>query len=223
VLKSITGYRVYVTSFNNENDLVSKNQPAWFGEGVSLTETLTSLYRAALSSTKQKNLLINEVPEIDLPVTLISGLRAERFAYDLKVDKLAIPKFGEAEKDAVLEEIFKTYPMPFVLTDNSTPEEELRKKGILYVLCYVHTRGSAAKTLLDYPFSPSESAFVSVTYPDGQVQLKNIPANTPVYKFYVRHIDSGNIFLGSKWDADTSWEQALKNFISGFKAELKIN
>jgi hypothetical protein len=55
------------------------------------------------------------------------------------------------------------------------------------------------------------------------VQLKNIAANTVVYKFYVRHIDSGNIFLGTKWDADTTWQDALKNFIGGFKAELKIN
>ena len=71
--------------------------------------------------------------------------------------------------------------------------------------------------------SKGESALISVTYPNGQQQLKSFSANTPVYKFYFKHIDSGNVFLGTKWDADLTWEQALKNQIKGFKAELKVN
>jgi hypothetical protein len=27
----------------------------------------------------------------------------------------------------------------------------------------------------------------------------------------------GNVFLSTKWDADTSWQQALQNFIKGTK------
>jgi hypothetical protein len=223
VQKTSTGYTVYVTPFNNEDDLVKQGQAAWSANGPSLSEILTTLYRAALAKNKQKNLLINEVPETDLSVLLIGGRRSELFAYDLKVDKLAIPKFGDIENDNMLEELLKTYPLPKELVDNTVPESELRKKGFLYVLCYVHTRSSAAKSLLGYTVSPSESAFASVTYPDGQVQVKNIPATTSVYKFYVRHIDSGNVFLGTKWDADTTWQQALKNFITAFKTELKIN
>jgi hypothetical protein len=223
ILKTVNGYSIYVTSFNNENDLVKQSQASWTTQGPSLSELLTQLYRNALASNKPKNLLINEVPETDLPVTVIGGRRSEIFAYDLKVDKLAVPKFGNEQHDKVLEELLKSYPLPNQLVDNTIPESELRKKGILYVLCYVHTRSSAAKSLLGYTVNPSESAFVSVTYRDGVVELKNIPATTPVYKFYVRHIDSGNIWLGTKWDADTTWEQALKNFITGFKTELKIN
>jgi hypothetical protein len=71
--------------------------------------------------------------------------------------------------------------------------------------------------------SKSESAIASITYPDGgDAQLKNIPSQTPVYKFYFKHIDSGNVFLGTKWDADITWEQALKNQYRAFKAELKF-
>ena len=103
-------------------------------------------------------------------------------------------------------------------------ERELRQKGSLYVLCFVHTRGSIAKEILGYDTSKPESAYVAVTYPEGgQQQLKNIPAETPVYKFYFKHIESGNVFLGTKWDADTSWQQALRNHLMAFKTELKVN
>ncbi|NJN41443.1 MAG: hypothetical protein HC811_03585 [Flammeovirgaceae bacterium] len=67
------------------------------------------------------------------------------------------------------------------------------------------------------------SAISSVTFPNGQLQLKTIPKETVVYKYYIRHIDSGNTFLGTKWDADIRWEDALRNHIKNFKAELNIN
>jgi hypothetical protein len=76
---------------------------------------------------------------------------------------------------------------------------------------------------LGYEAAKAQSAIVSVAYPDDKPHLKNIPANTMVYKFYFKHIDSGNIFLGTKWDADLTWQQALINQIKAFKAELKIN
>jgi hypothetical protein len=69
----------------------------------------------------------------------------------------------------------------------------------------------------------SESALVSFTYPGDQAQLKNIPANEQVFKFYFKHIESQNVFLGTKWDADISWQQALVNQIKGYKIEFKLN
>ena len=182
-----------------------------------------AVYRSALASNKKKNLLINEVPETDLPVRIIDGQRAENVAYDLKVDNLAIPKFNDAADDKELEELMKTYPFRYQLVSPDVPDTDLRKQGFLYVLCFVHTRCGTAKELLGYPVRKSESAFVSVSYSEEQVQLKTIPANTPVFKFYVRHIDSGNVFLGTKWDAETSWHLALQNFIKGFKTAMKIN
>lgn len=221
--KSTSGYRVSIANYNGKDDFVSNNQNAWSAQSSSLADALNAVYRIALGGNKKKNLLINEIPETDLPVRIIDGQRSETFAYDLKADNLAVPKFDDATYDKELEEIFKNYPFRFQLTNNTDSESDLRKRGFLYILCFVHTRISEAKELLDYPVSKSESAFVSVTYPNGQIQLKNIPADTPVFKFYVRHIDSGNIFLGTKWDADTSWQQALQNFIKGFKTELKVN
>jgi hypothetical protein len=223
IQKTESDYIINITPFNGKDDLVDPDQLSWSVKTPSLYEALNSVYRSALSSNKKKNFLMNEVPETDLPVRVINGNRAEIFAVDLKVDVLAIPRFNDPSLDKELEEILKTYPFKFQLVSPSDLEKDLRSKGILYILSFVHTRSRIAKELLGYPVGKSESAFVSVTYPDGQVQLKNIHAETPVFKFYVRHIDSGNIFLGPKWDAETTWQQALQNFIKGFKAELKIN
>jgi hypothetical protein len=90
-------------------------------------------------------------------------------------------------------------------------------------LCYVHTRGEAAKEVLGYDMSKGEKSYASIAYPEGQLQLKILPREEVVYKFYFRHTDNGNVFLGSKWDADTQWLDALRNHVLGFKQEAKIN
>lgn len=223
IQKRASGFTAYLTLYNGKPDFVDAGQPGWSTSASTLSQLTNDIYRSALSAYQKKNLLINEVAETDLPVKIIEGSRSETFAYDLKIDNLAIPKFSDTVATRELSEIFKSYPLRYQLTDNSVAEKELRNKGFLYVLCAVHARGGIAKELLGYAVTQSESAFVSVTYPATEVQLKNIPADTEVYKFYVRHIDSGNVFLGTKWDADTTWQQALQNFIKGMKAEMKLN
>ncbi|NJM24968.1 MAG: hypothetical protein HC859_05110 [Bacteroidia bacterium] len=125
--------------------------------------------------------------------------------------------------DRVLEAMFADWPFKYKFVEPNVLEPDLRKQGSLYVLRFVYARGSIARELLGYPVTDSETAFATVAYPNGLPQVKNIPADAMVYKFYFKHIDSGNVFLGTKWDADTSWEQALKNHLKAFKAELKIN
>lgn len=216
-------YETYITRFNSKDSFVDTNQQSWYADDVNLADLLKKIYRASGGLTKG-NFLIIDYPETKLPVHIISGRRSEFFAIDLKVDPLAVPKTGDASIDQELESIFLTYPFKYKLTESGMTEKELRQKGSLYVLCFVHTRGSIAKEILGYDISKPESAYVSVTYPEGgQQQLKNIPAETPVYKFYFKHIESGNVFLGTKWDADTSWQQALRNHLMAFKTELKVN
>jgi hypothetical protein len=33
---------------------------------------------------------------------------------------------------------------------------------------------------------------------------------------------TGDVYLGTKWDADETMDEALKNYIQNFKDELKI-
>ncbi len=224
VEKGENDFRLSITAFNKKDEVIDEQQNAWSISNTVLTEALKELYRTAANQQKKQNLLINDVTETDLPINLILGRRNEFFASDLKVDPLSVPKTGDAAIDKELEEIFAAnYPLKYKLTEPDLSEKELRKQGSLYILCYVYVRDGVAKKLLGYDMSKSESALVSVTYPNGQQQLKNIPTDTPVFKFYFKHIDSGNVFLGNKWDADLTWQQALLNQIKGMKAELRIN
>lgn len=224
VEKDDQGYRVTITPFSGKENIVEQKQMAWSTTNRLLTETLKTLSRTAATQQKKQNLLINDAPETEAQIDPIVGNRNEFFAIDLKVDPLAVPKTGDESIDKELEEIFtNNYPLKFKMTEPGLAEKELRRQGQLYVLCFIYTRGTVARELLGYDMAKSESAFISVTYPESQQQLKNIPSNRPVFKFYFKHIDSGNVFLGTKWDADVTWQQALLNHIRGMKTELRIN
>ena len=99
----------------------------------------------------------------------------------------------------------------------------MRRQGFHYVLAFVHTRGNIAKEILGYDISKGDKNYVSITFPSGQLHLKIIPREKKIYKFYFRHIDNGNVFLGTKWDADEAWHDALRNHVIGFKHEAHLN
>lgn len=219
-----SGFRISITSFNGKDNLIDKGQAAWSYSNRLLAEALKELYRTSSSQQRKLNLLINDVPELDMPIDPILGKRNEFYALDLKVDPLSVPLTGDDAVDKRIKEIIEThYPLKYKFTEPGLTDRDIRKQGLPYVLCFVHTRDVAAKELLGFDMSKSESALVSVTYPGDQQQLKNIPSNTPIYKFYFKHIDSGNVFFGTKWDADLTWDQALINQIKGMKAELHLN
>lgn len=223
ILDKQDGYGIYIAEYNNLATLFEEGQSAWHKKQRALDVLLQDLFRTANTSLTRENMLINEFPELSMPLNLFKGRRSDFFAIDLKVDPLAIPKFGNEAMDRELEEIMKSYPYKYKLTEPGLSEAQIRKDGSYYVLRFVYARDRAAQNLLGYDGTRSQSAIVSVTYPEDKPQLKNIPANTMVYKFYFKHIDSGNIFLGTKWDADLTWQQALINQIRAFKAELKVN
>jgi hypothetical protein len=223
--KEPDGYSVYATSYNGLATFVEEGQSAWHGKARTLEQLLQNLFRSANgASVPRQNMLINEHPELARPINIFTGRRGDFFAIDLKVDPLAVPKFGDEAMDRELEEIMKSYPFKYKLTEAGLSEAQIRRDGSYYVLRFVYARCKAAQDLLGYESPRSQSAIVSVTYgEDNKPQLKSIPANAMVYKFYFKHIDSGNIFLGTKWDADVTWQQALINQLQAFRAELKIN
>jgi hypothetical protein len=224
VEKNLSAYRISITKYNGKQTIIDKGQPAWSISNAVLEEALKGLLRTTSTQLKRENLLVNDTPETGLSLDPIVGKRNEFFAVDMKVDLVAIPKFGEEAMDKELEKIItENFPFKFKMVEPGVTEKEMRKQGMLYVLCFVHTRAKVAKELLGYTPGKSETAVVSVTYPDAQPQLKNVPANTEVFKVYFKHIDSGNIFLGNKWDADVTWQAALLNNIRGMKAELRLN
>lgn len=216
-------YNILITKYNEKTTFVDKGQPAWYASDPDLAELLKKVYRTAANSLTRQNFLINDHPEKELFINPIAGRRSEFFAIDLKVDQLAVPKFDNEEVDAKLAELFAQYPFKYQLTETGMSERELRSKGFLYTLCFVYTRGSIARELLGYDVSKPVSAFASVTFTEGQPRFTNIPAEEMVYKFYFKHIESGNVFLGTRWDAHTNWDEALRNHLMAFKTELKVN
>lgn len=217
------GYRLLFTVFNAKPSFIDEGQSAWRVQHTDLDQLLKEVYRTAANSLVRQNFLINGHPETNLMINPIAGRRSEFFAIDLKVDPLAVPKFGDEILDARLAELFSTYPFKYQLTEPGLSERELRSKGFLYVLRFIHARASIARELLGYDNSTGASEYTSVTF-DGTEQVpKNLPAEEQVFKFYFKHIESGNVFLGTKWDADTTWDQALWNHLMAFKAELNLN
>lgn len=222
--KVVEGYRFTAASYTQKSNLVDLTQPAWQVSNVRIPPLVTTLMQDSWRSQKKSNYLINDSPELDIKVDPIKGRRQEFYAIDLKVDNLAVPKFGNEEMDKQLEQLFiDNWPLKYKIVDAGSDEQELRRKGFLYVLCYVHTRGEAAKDVLDYDLSKGEKNYASISYPENQLQLKILPREEVVYKFYFRHIDNGNVFLGTKWDADVNWLDALRNHLLGFKQEAKMN
>ena len=217
--------RIVITAFNGNEKIVDANQSSWSVTNSVWTEALKVLQRSASTQLKKQNLLVNSSPEYDGDINMFLGKRNEFYAVDLKVDPLGVRKTGNQAFDQELETLLTAnYPFKFKMFEPETSEKEIRKQGYYYILLFVSARGAIARELLEYPMTKAESAIVSVTFPEGgQQQLKNIPASTPVFKAYFKHIDSQNIFLGGKWDADLTWQQALLNNIRGLKAEMRIN
>jgi hypothetical protein len=222
--KNAGAYVITITPFNGKPTFCDDGQPAWRVEHARLNELLLSIYRDSWLTQKKQNFLINDVPEMPEGLQVIAGRRSEFYAIDLKVDNLAVPKTGHPEIDQQLEQFFATYyPYKYKFVEPGYDERELRKAGFHYVLSFLRTRGKAARELLGYDMTKAETAYASVTYPNGATQIKTIAATAPVVKFYFKHIESGNVFLGNKWDADDTYLQALKNHLMGFRAELKLN
>jgi hypothetical protein len=216
-------FRLSILPLVMRKDQLDLNQPSWQVQHADLSEVLRQLYSTALNTYTRQNMLINDVPETGLAITVIEGRRAEAFASDLKVDRLAVQKTGDELTDQELEEIMKQYPFKYALFDPSIPESDLRRQGYFYILRCINSRAPVGKQLLGYDLPKAVTAVASITYTDGVEKVKTISAETPVYKYYFRQIEFNNVFLGTKWDADTTWQDALVNFISGFRKELRVN
>jgi hypothetical protein len=155
------------------------------------------------------------------------GRRSELYPLDLKTDNIAIVKIADPAVQAEVEALLNAvYPFPNKIKFiDSVPEVEkdLRRQGMQFIMHFVHCSGKTARELLGYDVTRGESAYGSLTFPNGTPQVKTIPVETPVYKFYIKHVESGNVFLGKKWDADESLVQAMKNHIMVYKADQNLN
>lgn len=237
-----------ITPFNGEETFLEHGQKAWYNQNMEFDNVLINLYRAlGQHNLKLANYLIIDQPEYYKDTPVMTGRRFEEYQPDLKLDKLVVPAFETIELPAniedpvVLQTIERTnqqieddneklsatmqqYPFKFGIEDVSQKtNQQLIADGYQYMLMNIHTSGKAVKQFLNYKTTENETDYVSVRVaPDLEVDLVTLPVEQPVYKFYVKHLYTGDVFLGPKWDADITWQQALENYINGMKIGLNI-
>ena len=239
-------YCLIITAHEEQSDFVKAGNKAWKMERKSLSDIGKSLYSLAYSM-ERKNYLIIDIPEFPPLDIEVKGRRYEAYRPDLKSEKLAIRYFAKlddpdslivnedadkvrqyirqrnTEIDALnkqLEQQFANYPYPYELVDASISDKELNDKELRYVLQNVHSTNKECREALGYSEKTEVTEYVSVSMNNGQGSINRIPANEIVYKYYVCHIPSSSLYLGTKWDADASWGQALQNYLQLMKAEI---
>ncbi len=215
IQKNSEGFHQVVTVYNGQSTFVSDKQSAWENTSPSLSELLQQLKREALASLKVQNLLINEQPETELPIRIFSGSHIEGFTPDLKSDRLAVRLTPYAEENEILKQLCGQYPFKVEFVEFTMTDAELRQKGFWYVLNSVRGPQAQIRELLGYAEAKSGSQTQSTTL---------TPSNTSeiLCKFYFKKIEFEHVYLGKQWDASTTWQQALENFIGNLRKELNL-
>ncbi|MBL3654761.1 hypothetical protein [Fulvivirga sediminis] len=213
--------KVILTKVHDENRLIVPGQTAWKIENANMEELMSSLYRVAGNSPQDReNLLVTTVPEYgDMP-RVIKARRGEYYDLNFSSEKLAIPMFADT---AAISQAMTNYPYEYGFVDPEREEKKLRSDGYQYILYYVHSTSKSVKEMLEYPIKESETAFISEVIVNDKTRTSSNNINTPVYKFYIKHIYSGNIFLGKRWDAAPRWQDALINYVDNLRNELVRN
>jgi hypothetical protein len=240
-------YLLLITAFNGEATLMDEGQPAWKSNGKNLKSVMSKFTRNA-NRIESTNLLISDVPEYFNDVSMITGNRIQSYFTDLRIGKLAVPKFGtselpgkrpgglvnnlvknrleQAEEQAnsfnnELATIMGTYRFEYDLVEHNASDEELMKQGFTYVLNNLHTSGIGVRRLLNYEVDEEEEYYMTVKYNNGKPTMRYIPIKAPIYKYYIKNLKTGFIYIGKSWDADETWQESLQNVIKNIDLEIK--
>ncbi|AHM61546.1 hypothetical protein D770_16460 [Flammeovirgaceae bacterium 311] len=201
--------------------LVDAGTAAWQTKNATPADAAQALYLAANEAKLHlSNFLIPDFPELFYTTDNVS-IKKRFFSYplDLKFDKLAVPRYAfltssGSDSLSALKNIMQLYPYDWGVTEPGTTEEVLRmKQGYPYVLLYLHSTQDNLRRFLTY--APNE---------ESPLELQAGPeTGQPLYKFYIRHIPSGEVYAGSSWDAAADWQTSLNNFLQGLRKEQASN
>ena len=240
-------YLLLATTFNGETSLMTEGQPAWKNNGKDFKKVLDKFERAANKQTST-NLLVAAVPEYFNDVKIIEGQRVQSYYTDLKLGKLAVPKFAttnlpgkrpgglvntmvknkleQAEEQAAsynnqLASIMNGYKFEHGLVEQGVNDKDLMIAGYNYVIRSLRTSGIGIKRLLNYQVDEEDETYITVKLVNNKPTMRYIPTKAPVYKYYIKNLKTGNVYLGKNWDADETWQESLKNVLYNISQELK--
>lgn len=242
-------YLGVLTPFNSNPDFISNNQLAWKTQTSDLEILFRNLARAIdQADLINENLLIIDKPEYYRGTDIIRGRRYEVFNTDLRIDRIAIPKFTDlplpeneaalssadmvnlikSENDnnlrnnAQIESMMGNYPYKFEIVPYEYDEKLLSSKGFQFVLMRINSSGRNVRQLLGYEISDEVNELITIKKDTaGNVNIKSIPIDGMVYKYYVKHLNSGDIYLGEQWDGDDNWRDAFSNHITTIVGKLE--
>lgn len=245
-------YVMVVTPFSNDENIIANGQAAYKDQNKDLEKLMKKLYGITIRKEyANNNHLIIDQPEIFKGLPIIDGRRNESYPMDLRVDKLAVPRFEEVPIPAnrpggiinnkIAEEVekynasverlnfeldrsFQNYPWEYELIQYNPNEKELWRQGFLFILMRVNSSGRTIKEMLNYVKNDSETEYITLLKkPDGSFTLRTIPVDAPVYKFYIRSLARDEVYIGETWDADETWQEALNHFLNNLTDKLKNN
>jgi hypothetical protein len=230
VHQSNDGIELYATKIPEEGGFFQKGMQAFFMQAPSLKELGADLQILVnKSGLERENFLIIDVPETFKRTNVIKSRRVADFNPDIRIDKLAVPKFEEnimldvdvGKANEELDSIMKQYyPFKYGLVDPEMSDEELISEGYLMVLKKLQNNGESLRRMLGYDLSEGETILISVRKGEDEKVMK-YRIDEHVHKYYVQQLYTKDIYLGNNWDAGKTWQEALINHVENLKAKLK--
>ncbi len=237
--ESLFYYEITIMPFS-PTDIVVNGLKAWSDSNIDLNEIILKIARQVLrQELVRSNFLIPEGPEYLEDLPLFTGQKYETYPTRLQSLKLAVVEYERTstkniddkvalsqiedynmevdQKNSTLKEIMSTYPYKYEFTTESNIDA-LYKKGFQYVLMSLSSSSESVKQMLNYPTIKSETHHMTSGFNlDNKVELKKIPVDSYVTKYYIKQTIVKDIHTGKVWDADVTWDKGLENFIFNMK------
>ena len=142
------------------------------------------------------------------------------------VNNLVQNRLEQAEEQAndfnnQLASIMQGYKFEYGIVEQNISDKDLMIAGYNYVIRSIRTSGIGVKRLLNYPVDEEEEYYITVKLVNNKPTMRYIPIKAPIYKYYIKNLKTGNVYLGKNWDADETWQESLKNVLYNIGLELK--
>ena len=237
-------YEILIAPFSGTSRMIKDNSDVFYTESDDLYGLLIKVGKEVRRADQPlNNFLIPEKPNYLQGMSIVENTLLKNYPGILRRSKLAVERFSPLDSTNIanpralanitkynqevsrmnneLEKIMQSYPYEYELIDPMS-DDELKRNRYQFLLRSVQSSAVIVKQMLDYDVLPNETGFVSIipVMPD-QTRVKTIPRNAMVYKFYIRQNISKNVHVG-EWDADTTWQNALRNMVGNLTQELNI-
>lgn len=237
---------VWLTGFNGQWTFIENSQKAWYNQDSTISRTLLPLYQKAALELEKSNLLISDFPEyyenlyfhnqkieriyppnVKSFKTCVSQMPAkgkpegmpERVskAYNLYYDAMV------SRNNQIRDLIGSSYPFQNTMFDLGPDPSTLKlQEGCNFYLGYVYGKAIDIASMFGVPSGNTREVTINSVLSDKPM-VRYISSSRNIFKFYLKNSITGDIFIGSGWDADVTIEDALSNFIFYLKKDLKVN